>query len=100
MALVHQQGSGKHRRVVCAIKLVTLLWADGDRHVPVVDWRVYGNTMGKARGFAPACVSFDNCQGLIVQSHMRLIRTECQRQRHRASQDLQPDQGLQNFVFR
>lgn len=40
MELVHRQWSGRHRRVVCGIGLASLLWTDGDRHVPV-DWRVY-----------------------------------------------------------
>ena len=34
MALVHRQWSGKHRRVVKGIGLLTLLWTDGDRRLP------------------------------------------------------------------
>ncbi len=73
MDLVHRQYSGKHHRVVRGIGLVTLLWTDGDRHLPC-DYRVYDKvTDGKAkndhfgdllataemRGFAPECVLFD-----------------------------------------
>ena len=71
--LVHRQWSGKHHRVVQGINLVTLLWSDGDRHVPV-DWRVYDKPhdhatkndhfgamtdTAHARGFTPECVVFD-----------------------------------------
>ena len=73
MALVHRQYSGKHHRVVKGIGLVTLLWTDGDRHLPC-DYRLYDKAEdGKAkndhfgdllataaaRGFAPECVLFD-----------------------------------------
>lgn len=72
--LVYRQWSGKHHRVVQGINLITLLWSDGDRHVPV-DWRVYDKphdhatkndhftTMvqtAHARGFTPECVAFDS----------------------------------------
>jgi putative transposase len=82
MDLVHRQWSGKHRRVVCGINLVTLLWTEGDRHVPV-DWRVYDKPhdlaskndhfsamleTARARGFAPACVAFDSWYGSSSQS--------------------------------
>ena len=73
MALVHRQYSGKHHRVVQGIGLVTLLWTDGDRHLPC-DYRVYDKAVdGKTkndhfgemlataatRGFQPECVLFD-----------------------------------------
>lgn len=32
--------SGKHHRVVKGINLQTLLWTDGDRHIPI-DYRMY-----------------------------------------------------------
>ncbi|OWK35511.1 transposase [Fimbriiglobus ruber] len=71
--LVHRLWSGKHRRVVQGIGLLTLLWTDGDRHVPCDD-RLYDKPIdGKtkndhfgdliaaahARGFTPECVVFD-----------------------------------------
>ena len=72
--LVYRQWSGKHHAVVQGINLMTLLWTDGDRHVPV-DWRVYDKPHDHAtkndhfiimidtaheRGFTPECVAFDS----------------------------------------
>jgi putative transposase len=66
--------SGKHRRVVWGINLITTVWTDGDRIVPV-DYRVYDKARddltkndhflamldaAKARGFEPECVAFDS----------------------------------------
>ena len=49
MDLVHRQYSGKHHRVVQGIGLVTLLWTDGDRHLPC-DYRLYDKaTDGKTK---------------------------------------------------
>ena len=70
--LVTRHWSGKHKAVVRGTNLVTLLWTDGDRHVPC-DYRLYdkANRLTKnghfadmlraayARKFAPACVAFD-----------------------------------------
>lgn len=36
MELVQRHWSGKHHAVVEGINLITLLWTDGDRHVPMV----------------------------------------------------------------
>jgi putative transposase len=73
MELVHHSWSGKHHRVVKGIDLITLLWTDGERHLPC-DYRLYdkpndGKTKNdhfadllqaaKDRGFAPECVLFD-----------------------------------------
>ena len=69
---VTRHWSGKHREVVLGINLITLLWTDGDRKIPV-DYRIYskadGKTkndhfwemmlMAKGRGFAPSYVLFD-----------------------------------------
>jgi hypothetical protein len=71
--LVTNHWSGKHRRPVRGINLITLIWSDGDRKVPV-DYRVYSKAdgkskhdhfwemllMAKARGFSPKYVLFDN----------------------------------------
>lgn len=72
--LVQRHWSGKHHAVVEGINLITLLWTDGDRHVPV-DYRLYdkaGDGLTKNdhfhdllqtahdRGFVPACVVFDS----------------------------------------
>jgi len=74
---VTRHWSGTHKRVVRGINLLTLLWTDGDRLVPVDD-RLYDKATAKAtdgltkndhframlataraRGFRPACVAFD-----------------------------------------
>src|SRR6187402_1907888 len=40
MGLVTRHWSGKHRRVVAGITLLTLLWTDGEALIPV-DYRLY-----------------------------------------------------------
>jgi len=71
--LVGRHWSGKHRAVVSGIDLVTLLWTDGDRHVPC-DYRIFHKPEGltkndhfrdmtqaaRQRGFKPRCVLFDS----------------------------------------
>lgn len=71
--LVTRHWSGKHRRVVRGINLITAVWTDGDRIVPV-DYRIYDKAndltkndhflamlaVAKARGFEPSCVAFDS----------------------------------------
>jgi len=74
MDLVCWHWSGKHRAVVKGINLLTLLWTDGDRHVPC-DYRVYDKAndgltkndlfgqllrAAQSRGLAPRCVVFDS----------------------------------------
>ncbi len=71
--LVSHHWSGKHHRVVRGINLMTLLWTDGDRHVPC-DYRLFDKGRDKLtkndhfrevleeahrRGFQPRCVAFD-----------------------------------------
>ncbi len=70
--LVTRHWSGKHHDVVRGINLITLLWTDGDRKVPV-DYRLFSKADGKtkhdpfweslltakARGFSPRYVLFD-----------------------------------------
>src|SRR4051794_21229594 len=70
--LVTNHWSGKHRKVVRGINLITLLWTDGDRKIPC-DYRIYSKADGltkndhfremlrtaRARGFSPRCVLFD-----------------------------------------
>lgn len=73
MDLVRRHWSGKHKRVVDGINLLTLLWTDGERCIPV-DYRIYdkgndGKTnnahfrdmleVAYARGFEPEYVLFD-----------------------------------------
>jgi len=72
--LVTRHWSGKHKRVVLGINLVTLLWTDGERYIPV-DYRVYNKQqdgltkndhfqnmlqIAYERGFHPECVCFDS----------------------------------------
>lgn len=75
MGLVGRFWSGKHKRVVQGIDLVTLLWTDGDALWPC-DYRLVNPADGKtktkndhfrdllavakARGLAPQCVVFDS----------------------------------------
>jgi putative transposase len=70
--LVGRHWSGKHKRVVKGIDLVSLVWTDGDRIVPC-DYRVYHDAkqatkndhframldVAHARGFQPEIVLFD-----------------------------------------
>jgi hypothetical protein len=72
MALVTRHWSGSHRRVVRGINLITLLWTNGDRKIPV-DYRVFNKAdsrtkhdhfwdlllTAKSRGFSPQYVLFD-----------------------------------------
>ena len=85
--LVTRHWSGKHHAVVSGINLITLLWTDGDRHVPV-DYRVFDKKQdaltkndhfqamlkeAQARGFAPACVAFDSWYSGL--ENLKLIRS-------------------------
>lgn len=70
--LVTRHWSGKQHGVISGINLITLLWTDGDRKIPV-DYRIYSKSdgrtkndhfwemmlMAKGRGFAPDYVLFD-----------------------------------------
>jgi putative transposase len=72
VGLVTRHWSGKHKKPVRGINLITLLWTDGDRKIPC-DYRVFskadGKTkhdhfwelllMAKARSFSPKYVLFD-----------------------------------------
>ena len=84
--LVTRHWSGKHHAVVRGMNLTTLLWTDGDRHVPC-DYRIYdrgkdGLTKNdhfaamlgtaKGRGFAPDCVAFDGWSSSL--ENLKLIR--------------------------
>lgn len=74
MELVTRHWSGKHHAVVRGINLLTLLWTEGDRHVPC-DYRVFEKAkdgltkndhfqqllkIAHERGFQPRCVVFDS----------------------------------------
>jgi hypothetical protein len=74
IGLLTRHWSGKHRRVVQGINLLTLLWTDGEALIPC-DYRLYEKSVdglskndhfralldtAKERGFAPECVVFDS----------------------------------------
>jgi putative transposase len=83
--LVTRHWSGKHHAVVLGINLVSLLWADGDRHIPC-DYRVYNTADGLTKndhfqammrtahecGFQPRCVVFDGWYSSL--DNLKLIR--------------------------
>jgi putative transposase len=83
--LVTRHWSGKHHAVVKGINLVSLLWTDGDRHIPC-DYRIYDKADGltkndhfrhllteaKQRGFRPGCVAFDGWYASL--DNLKLIR--------------------------
>jgi putative transposase len=87
MELVVRHWSGKHHAVVSGINLITLLWTDSDRHVPV-DYRIFDKKRDALtkndhfqamlkeahnRGFAPACVAFDSWYSGL--ENLKLIRS-------------------------
>lgn len=85
--LVGRHWSGKHHRVVDGINLVTLLWSDGERHIPC-DYRLFAKATdgatkndhframlaeAHARGFQPRCVAFDSWYSSL--DNLKRIRT-------------------------
>lgn len=87
MELVTRHWSGKHKAVVSGINLVTMLWTDGDRHVPV-DYRIFDKKKdsltkndhfqamlkeAQERGFQPRCVVFDSWYAGL--ENLKLIRS-------------------------
>lgn len=87
MDLVTRHWSGKHHAVVRGINLITLLWTEGDRHVPC-DYRVFDKAkdglskndhcqqmlnVARTRGFRPACVVFDSWYAGL--DNLKLLRS-------------------------
>ena len=85
-ALLYRHWSGKQKEVVSGINLITLLWSDGTRCVPV-DYRIFdkdrdGKTKNDhfaemllaahVRGFNPALVCFDSWYGSV--ENLKLCR--------------------------
>jgi putative transposase len=83
---VGRHWSGKHKAVVWGINLITMLWSDGDRHIPC-DYRLYDKgkdrltkndhfrallQAARARGFVPECVVFDSWYGAL--ENLKAIR--------------------------
>lgn len=86
MALVTQHWSGKHKRVVRGINLVSLLWTDGEARLPC-DFALYNKQQdglskndhframlrrAKARGFCPELVAFDSWYAALA--NLKLVR--------------------------
>jgi len=84
--LVTRHWSGKHKRVVSGINLITLLWTDGERYIPV-DYRLYDKSndglskndhframlqTAKVRGFSPEFVLFDSWYASLA--NLKFIR--------------------------
>jgi putative transposase len=86
MDLVGRHWSGKHHAVVQGIDLVSLLWTDGDRHIPC-DYRIYHDAakatkndhframvkVAHERGFRPCCVLFDGWYSSL--ENLKYLRT-------------------------
>jgi putative transposase len=85
--LVGWHWSGNHHAVVRGINLLTLLWTDGDRHVPC-DYRIYDKAhdglskndlfvqqlrAAQQRGLQPQCVCFDSWYSGL--ENLKLIRS-------------------------
>jgi putative transposase len=85
--LVTRHWSGKHHRVVQGINLISLLWTDGEAHLPC-DFRVYDKphdrlskndhfqamlTTAAGRGFQPHLVGFDSWYASL--KNLKLVRT-------------------------
>jgi len=85
--LVTRHWSGKHHKVVQGINLLTLLWSEGESHIPC-DYRVYDKTndgkgkndhfsdllhQAKQRGFQPEYILFDSWYSSL--DNLKLIRS-------------------------
>jgi putative transposase len=85
--LVGWHWSGNHHAVVKGINLLTLLWTDGDQHIPC-DYRIYDKPhdglskndlfgqllrRAKERGLNPKCVCFDSWYSSLA--NLKLIRS-------------------------
>jgi putative transposase len=85
--LVGRHWSGKHKRVVRGIDLVSLVWTDGDRIIPC-DYRIYHDAkaatkndhframidVAHARGFKPPIVLFDGWYASLENlKHLRAL---------------------------
>jgi hypothetical protein len=83
---VHHHWSGKHKKVVWGINLITLVWTDGDRIMPL-DYRIYDKPedgltkndhfralidAARQRGFRPRAVLFDSWYSSL--ENLKLIR--------------------------
>jgi putative transposase len=67
--LVVRHWSGKHHRVVSGINLITLLWTDGDRHVPC-DYRIFDQQKDQL-------TKNDHCQAMLKEARQRGVQPRC-----------------------
>lgn len=67
--LVGRHWSGKHHAVVQGISLVSLLWTDGDQHIPC-DYRIYHKP-------SDGLTKNDHAQALLQAAHDRGFRPKC-----------------------
>jgi len=87
IGLLTRHWSGKHRRVVQGINLLTLLWTDGEALIPC-DYRLYDKAndglskndhframlgVAKEREFSPECVVFDSWYASLA--NLKAIRS-------------------------
>lgn len=85
--LVTRHWSGKHKKAVSGINLLTLLWTDGERYIPI-DYRIYNKPVDNrtkndhfrvllrtaaGRGFRPEAVLFDSWYSGL--ENLKLIRS-------------------------
>ena len=69
MELITHHWSGKHKQVVPGINLITLMWTDGDSHIPS-DYRLYNKQHdGLSKN--------DHFQALIATADDRGVQPEC-----------------------
>lgn len=73
MALVTRHWSGTHRRVVRGINLLTLLWTDGERLIPIDD-RLYERGAGWLDQERPLPGAADGRRGAGLPSGLRGLR--------------------------
>ena len=86
MAMVTSHWSGKHHSVVVGINLISLMWTDGEAHLPC-DFRFYNHahdgltkndhfrtmlTVARERGFSPELVAFDSWYSSL--ENLKLVR--------------------------
>jgi putative transposase len=69
MGLLTRHWSGKHRRVVQGINLLTLLWTDGEALLPC-DYRLYEKAVDQLS-------KNDHCRAMLATAHERGFTPEC-----------------------
>lgn len=109
-ALVYRHWSGKQKEVVNGINLITLLWTDGDRAVPI-DYRIFDKDRDRKtkndhfaemlmeaynRGFNPEMVCFDSWYAAVENLKMCAALSWHFLTRLKANRLVNPDrEGLQ-----